>query len=159
MIMIEQARHCSFGLTKTFELYACARGNNGQNEKKLPLSKEERLSNKKERPASKEGTTAQPSGSGTQGWMNNPQACSNVTQSWGNAPQARGNNLQARGNAPQTRKSNLQASGNNPTSKGGTTAQPNGECFLRKGKRHAHATSAYKCKLWPMRSCLVLRYL
>ena len=59
-----------------------------------------------------------------------------------------------------------QASGSNPTSKGeqphkqgGTTAQPNGECFLRKGKRHAHAVSAYKCKLWPIRSCLVLRYL
>ena len=67
MTMFEQARRCSFGLTKTFELYACARGSNGQNEKKLPLSKEERLSNKKERPASKEGTTAQPSGSGTQG--------------------------------------------------------------------------------------------
>ena len=173
MTMLEQARHCSFGLMGTFELYACARGNNGQNEKKLPLSKEERLSNKKGRlsnkkgrPASKEGTTAQPSGSGTQGWMNNPQACGNVTQSWGNAPQARGNNLQARGNAPQTRKSNLQASRSYPTSKGeqphkqgGTTAQPNGECFLRKGKRHAHATSAYKCKLWPIRSCLVLRYL
>jgi len=67
MTMLEQARHCSFGLTKTFELYACARGNNGQKEKKLPLSKEERLSNKKGRPASKEGTTAQPSESGTQG--------------------------------------------------------------------------------------------
>ena len=74
MTMFEQARHYSFGLSKTFELYACARGNNGQNEKKLPLSKEERLSNKEERlsnkkgrPARKEGTTAQPSGSGTQG--------------------------------------------------------------------------------------------
>ena len=67
MTMFEQARHCPFGLTKTFELYACARGNNGQNEKKPPLSKDERLSNKKGRPASKEGTTAQASGSGTQG--------------------------------------------------------------------------------------------
>ena len=46
-----------------------------------------------------------------------------------------------------------------PHKQGGTTAQPSEKRFLRKGKRHAHAASAYKCTLWPIRSCLVLRYL
>ena len=118
MTMFEQARHCSFGLTKTFELYACARGNNSQKEKKLPLSKEGRLSNKKGRPASKEGTTAQPIGSDTQGWMNNPQACGNVTKSWGNAPQAGGNNLQATGTPHKQERATCKQAGATPQAKG-----------------------------------------
>ena len=189
MTMFEQARHCSFGLTKTFfsrsSKSAFSRHDNVRTSSTLFVRLNENvrivcLCKREQRPKRKETTPKQGRTTFKQERATCKQGGNNRTTERERysrmneqphkravtSPKVEGTphkqeetTYKQGGNAPQTRKSNLQASGSYPTSKGGTTAQANGKCFLRKGKRHAHAASAYKCKLWPMRSCLVLRYL
>ena len=188
MTMLEQARHRSFGLTKTFfsrsSKSAFSRHDNVRASSTLSTWLNENvrivcLCKRKQRPKRKETTPKQGRTTFKQERATCKQGSNNRTTERERysrmneqphkrevtSPKVEGTlhkqegTTYKQGERPTNKKEQPASKRELPHKQGGTTVQSNGECFLRKGKRHAHATSAYKCKLWPIRSCLVLRYL
>ena len=188
MTMLEQARHRSFGLTKTFfsrsSKSAFSRHDNVRASSTLSIWLSENvrivcLCKREQRPKRKETTPKQGRTTFKQERATYKQGGNNRTTERERysrmneqphkravtSPKVEGTlhkqegTTYKQGERPINKKEQPASKRELPHKQGGTTAQANGKCFLRKGKRHAHATSAYKCKLWPIRSCLVLRYL
>ena len=167
MTMLEQARHCSFGLTKTFfsrsSKSAFSRHDNVRASSTLSTWLNENvrivcLCKRKQRPKRKETTPKQGRTTFKQERATCKQGSNNRTTERERYSRMNEQPHKREVTSPKV-EGTLHKQEGTTYKQGGTTVQSNGECFLRKGKRHAHATSAYKCKLWPIRSCLVLRYL
>ena len=167
MTMFEQARHCSSGLTgaffSRFSKSAFSRHDNVRtsstlfvwingNVRVVCLCKRKQRPKRKETTPKREGTTfKQERTTCKQGGNNRTSERERYSRMNEQPHKCAVTSPKVEGTPHKQEETTYK--------QGGTTVQPNGKCFLRKGKRHAHATSAYKCKLWPIRSCLVLRYL
>ncbi len=189
MTMLKQARHCSFGLTKTFfsrssksafshhdndrtssTLFVrlnenvrivCLCKREQRPKRKVTTPKQGKTTFKQERATYKQGGNNRTTEREWYSRMNEqPHKRAVTSPKVEGTPHKQEETTYKQGGTPHKQeRATCKQAGATPQAKGGTTVQPNGECFLRKGERHAHATSAYKCKLWPIRSCLVLRYL